>query len=424
MKTRILVIMIAVLGAAAMNSSYAQDGIVAATAHINYRVDKWNYEPAYLGNAAVLEDLHHKVDSIGINKIDSVSVYCYASPEGTIERNIFLARMRAKTTTEVLNKEFPELKDRIHPNANGESWQALRAYVVKDTKLSDAKKKKVLETIDADVNLGTKKWRMQNVLGTDPNVGDVYKYLLHTYYKIIRNATILVFHVGPQMVMVEQVSEPLEFVDNYVPVPEEEIEIPELLVPEFFGRETIVALKTNLLYDALTMLNFEIEVPIGERYSVMVEDIFPWWEFSKNKYALQNWEIGLEGRYWFKPWQALDRKLEGFFAGPYVMSAKYDIQNDRQFCWQGYYWSAGLTAGYSKSLGRNHWGMLEFSLSAGYANASYQHYQPADDYSVLYRDPYNAGRVMYIGPTKAKVSLVIPIRVQTRRSRTNVVFSK
>ena len=46
---------------------------------------------------------------------------------------------------------------------------------------------------------------------------------------------------------------------------------------------TVAALKTNLLFDAVTALNFEVEVPIGKRFSVMVEDVFPWWE-TGNKY--------------------------------------------------------------------------------------------------------------------------------------------
>ena len=32
------------------------------------------------------------------------------------------------------------------------------------------------------------------------------------------------------------------------------------------------------------------------------------------------------------------------------------------------------------------------------------------------RDPYKAGRISYFGPTKAKISLVIPINVYTKRA--------
>ena len=36
---------------------------------------------------------------------------------------------------------------------------------------------------------------------------------------------------------------------------------------------------------------------------------------------------------------------------------------------------------------------------------------------MLIRDKYNVGTATYIGPTKAKVSLVVPIRTQIRERR-------
>ena len=40
------------------------------------------------------------------------------------------------------------------------------------------------------------------------------------------------------------------------------------------------ALKTNLLLDAVTAVNAEIEFPIGKHFSILVEDIFPWWSWG------------------------------------------------------------------------------------------------------------------------------------------------
>ena len=58
---------------------------------------------------------------------------------------------------------------------------------------------------------------------------------------------------------------------------------------------------------------------------------------------------------------------------------------------------------------------MEFTLSVGYANINYQHYIPTDDFSLLVRDPELAGKLHYIGPTKAEISLVIPIRAKTNK---------
>ena len=58
---------------------------------------------------------------------------------------------------------------------------------------------------------------------------------------------------------------------------------------------------------------------------------------------------------------------------------------------------------------------LEFSASLGYLSTAYRHYQPSIDNSVLVKDPYDHGRMSYIGPTKLKVSLVMPITLPLKK---------
>ena len=60
---------------------------------------------------------------------------------------------------------------------------------------------------------------------------------------------------------------------------------------------------------------------------------------------------------------------------------------------------------------------MEFSVSFGYAEIPYRHYIPSDDYEILIRDRNNAGTLTYIGPTKAEVSLVIPICSKSKKRR-------
>lgn len=103
------------------------------------------------------------------------------------------------------------------------------------------------------------------------------------------------------------------------------------------AKETIFKLKTNLLYDVVTMVNAEIEFPIKKRFSIAVEDVFPWWEFKPNKYALQNWEMGVEGRFWLKPWEYDTDKLRGHFFGVYGMSGRGDLQLDTKPNYQARY---------------------------------------------------------------------------------------
>lgn len=174
--------------------------------------------------------------------------------------------------------------------------------------------------------------------------------------------------------------------------------------------------KTNLLYDLATAFNIEVEVPIATRFSILVDHVYPWWE-THNKFCLQVLEFGPEFRFWFTKWdKQSEDKLKGWFAGVYGMTAKYDFQFDTDLDYQGEFFSAGISGGYvyqpKRFFGKEMHTRLEFSIAAGYLVTDFRHYLPTDDYSLLIRDKYNVGRVSYFGPTKAKISLIVPIMVK------------
>lgn len=180
--------------------------------------------------------------------------------------------------------------------------------------------------------------------------------------------------------------------------------------------KTVIALKSNLLYDAISLINFSLEVPMGKHFSLLYYHQMPWWRFgeSKNEICLRMFNIGTEARYWvaLKPRPASKRhiardKLIGHFLGIYSESGMWDLQYRRDICHQGEFWSAGLSYGYSMPIGRRL--NLELSLSVGYASIPYRGYTPSEDYEILWRDPEKVGRWHYFGLTKAQASLVVPI---------------
>jgi len=394
--------------------------ICAIEAHIDYRFDNFNYDSTYLKNKAVIEALYYEIDKVGIESIDSVSVVSYASPEGAYEHNMFLAKSRAIDSKWIILKKYPSLIGRVSYKGQGESWDDLRAYIAADTKLRPENVRKLLSILDdKSISLEKRKAKMKTA-GEDANVGDIYTYLIRKYYRIIRGSTIISFYLKPQEPVPAPVVQEVKIVEEQ-PEPaldEPVVALPSAFLPTLPKKETVVAVKTNLLYDVLTMANVEVEVPLGKRFSIMVEDVFPWWEFSKNKYAIQNWEMGAEFRFWFKPWAHDTKKLKGWFVGPYAMSGKGDLQFDTQLCYQFTYASAGLSTGWVLPLGRTDtpWGRLEFSLSVGYLLAHYQHYQPSATYDSLVKDADKVGSVTWLGPTKAKISLVIPLNFTTKKA--------
>lgn len=363
---------------------------------VHFRLDKHNLDMEYMGNDASLHDFAHKIDSLGIERIDSVVIISQSSPEGVYEHNLRLSERRAATMSKYISENHPELSHKVFVHPDGESWLQLREYVLHDTKMKKATIEKVLAVIDSDVNIGTKKWRMSKL--------PVYRYLLATYYPKIRNSMFCILYYN-EIPVPKPEPEP-------VPEPEPTYpEVPKIPVPSLHKENaTVVAVKTNMLYDVVTALNVEVEIPIGKRWSVAVEDVFPWWHYG-NKYAFQMWEMGVEGRYWFKRTDARD-VLSGHFGGVYVMSAKYDFQWKSDINYQGEYWSAGITYGYSMPLGK--YFNLELSASIGYLSTYYRHYYPTIGYGALMRDYDKQGRLGYFGPTKLKASLVLPIQMPVK----------
>lgn len=369
---------------------------------VHFRLDKHNLDLNYMGNDEALRLFANTIDSIGLSRIDSVVIVSQSSPEGVYEHNIKLSERRARTMRRYIEGNHPLLKDKLFVHPDGESWQQLRDYVESDTKLKDATKAKILSIIDADINIGTKKWRMQQL--------PVYRYLLATYYKRIRNSMFCILYFTEDRLM------------DILPEPEPKVWPKAEFIPitsyKQEQRDICFAIKTNLLYDLGTALNVELEIPIGKRFSIAVEDVFPWWH-SGNKYAFQMWEMGVEGRYWFKRTPAR-KVLSGHFAGIYAMSAKYDFQWDRDINYQGEYWSAGLTYGYAMPLGK--YFNFELSASIGYLSTAYCNYQPSPDYGELIRNPYEQGRLGYFGPTKLKASLVLPVTIPVKSKRVEVRY--
>lgn len=163
----------------------------------------------------------------------------------------------------------------------------------------------------------------------------------------------------------------------------------------------ILALKTNLLFDAAMIPNMEVEVPLGRRWSVNGEYMFPWWLLKDDKYCLQILAGGLEGRYWLG-----NRKkrpvLTGHFLGFYAGGGKYDLQWERDGYQGEFFIASGLSYGYAHRIARNL--RLEYSVGIGLLRTGYRHYHARDNYQVLLWQ--NDGNYTWLGPTKIKISLV------------------
>lgn len=377
---------------------------------IHYRVNETVVDEDYMGNKEQIHKIKHYL--VNSPRVDSITIYAWSSPDGLYNKNRSLSRKRASSAKRLLLQHSPDSaklnsgKIKISPIA--ENWEGLTALVKEGYSRKD--REKVLAILGDDtMGSDTRKRELKKL-----DKGRTWKYLADNYLPQLRAATWVcvwaeVIQGMPEVAAVVQDSLEQPYI-GLAPLPPYDY---KPVLPQEESR-TIAAVKTNLLYDAVTAVNFAVEVPISERWSIVAEDVFPWWSWgpNRNKYAFQMVEVGIEPRYWFYKKEDAD-VLEGHFVGVYGMSAKYDFQWDRSLCYQGEYWSTGVTYGYSLPV--KEWLKLEFSASVGFMRSNYRHYQPSPEYENLYLDEYQVGVLSYFGPTKVNVSMVIPLRFDTQK---------
>jgi hypothetical protein len=406
-----LALMLLILGALPSKGQAVADSISSDRYVLYYICDDIEIDENYLDNAYQIFRIK---DILARSpQIDSITVYAYASPEGPFLRNKWLAEKRALAAREFILKNLPKnsvLKpENIHLRPMGENWEGLESELEANYHL--ANRNAVMNIIHAHIPTENKKWRLKNL-----DNGYTFNYIIRNHMPKLRLATWVCMYISPDRPVRVEFKEPeLEFpkrIDAALPVQ----------TPEYREQKTILALKSNLLYDLFTLVNYSIEVPFAKNLSALYYHQFPWWRWGEadNQYCIRFLSIGAEGRWWFKPkprpqmGKSVQRdKLMGHFVGLYAESGKWDFGWGRDICHQGEHWSVGLSYGYSMPLGRRL--NMEFSLSLGYASIAYRGYTPSEDYEILWRDPAKQGRWHYFGPTKAQVSLVVPITMKTKR---------
>ena len=159
-----------------------------------------------------------------------------------------------------------------------------------------------------------------------------------------------------------------------------------------------LAVKTNLLYDLLLLPTVEAEYLFNERWSLNVEGSVAWWRIDGgvDKYY-DLWIVSPEVRYWFKTKDRWHGHHGGFFVG----AGAYDLENGKQG-YKGEYFMTGLAYGFMFPVKGCRSLHMEANIGVGYMYTEYEEYLPIDGHYVY----QETGRTNYVGPLKAKFSLV------------------
>lgn len=270
-----------------------EDSVSMSPLVLYFRFDKALVDSGYMANGRTLRHLHELfTDPSLAARIDSVSILSFASPEGGSAYNEWLARFRASAVKDYLIRKYPHLNQyRIHPCPQGENWQELRRLIAGDNNVPH--RAEVLHIIDLHQNSGRCKELLQQLGG-----GASYRYIRTHLLRYLRNAAVCVVRMRPDslpmpaMTFITDLERVGAEVKSTIPTCPQDIP-----TATSCRRRPLFALKTNLLFDAALMPNVEIEIPIGKRWSINGEYMFPWWQFDNDKYCMQVLMGGLEGRY-------------------------------------------------------------------------------------------------------------------------------
>lgn len=388
------------------DTSYSCDSLCREPLFLYFRLDKALVDESFADNNRTLAAFRRLFsDSVSSSYIDTIFITAYASPDGNTTYNNRLARLRAGAVKEYLTGTFPHLKSHcIHTRSQGEDWGGLRRLVNEDMNVPD--RAEVLEILD-----NVKDYFRSKALLKRLNCGYAYRYISKNMMHKLRNAAVCTLRIKS----IREVTVAEKMRDRGMDIIKEKGASLQSYPQPYFVQSSrsaqssrpsirpLFALKTNLLFDLSLIPNFELELPLGKRnrWSFNAEWMFPWWLLDNDKYCLQILSGGLEARYWLGN-RTMHRILSGHFLGVYAGGGKYDLQWKEDGYQGEFYIASGISYGYSTPIARRL--NLEFSIGIGLLRTSYEHYHAINNYRTLLWQ--NDGNYTWLGPTKAKISLV------------------
>ena len=383
-------------------------------------------EPELRGNRETLEGLVVRLEAFRDDTagcVSQLSLRGNASPDGTAAANVRLTRKRVEAVLSYL-RQWVEIPDGlVEVQANGFDWEGLQLRVEDDPECPA--RQEVLEVLsdtpewmyDAQGRIvdGRRK-RLMDLRGGVP-----YGYLAEKVFPDLRNVSIILYGQGDQLQAQKEAPDPsdgrsqatvvggvsdtqtvAEPMGEAVPEQTSSGKDPEGVRKEEIAGDTLVqppwhrlAIKTNLLYDAILMPSLEVEYRIDDRWSVAVEGSVAWWKRDRRHKYYQIATILPEGRYWFgtkKPWH-------GHYVGVFAGGSWYDLENGARG-YKGEFFTTGVSYGYMFPIGRSL--SIEAGLGVGFLYTTYEEYLPIDGHYVYQQ----TSRTNWFGPVKVKLALV------------------
>lgn len=401
-------------------------GQMCDTLRVSFRSSKSVYEPHYKDNALhvdrFIEAVKQQAQHPPPHQIQ-LTVYTGASPDGSYQRNHRLGEQRGISIKQVLDERLYGIADEIRLINSGPRWGELRRMVAasqetwRDTVLS------ILESPEPTTirRIDTREERLRKLDG-----GNVWQQLRRNYFPpLLQTATIVAVYrpidTGRRDTIVIRdtiynFTQITHIPDSNKAVVGSSQERPAIIKPD---HRKLWAVKTNILLWGVLAPNIEVEVPLGtkNRWSIEGELFFARWTWSRNTYATQALNLGVELRYWLGN-REIRSSLCGWHVGLAVGLGYYDIEWKRSDGYQGEHLNTYINIGYQHRFGR-HWA-IDGGLGIGLLSTKYRHYAGSSTYPTGHEEQHDDhliwkedGHLNLLAATHANISIAYLFDVQS-----------
>lgn len=381
---------------------------------VYFRLGERRYDPAFRDNSARMDQFVSDIIRYNAaSQLQRLSVRASASPDGSYSANERLSRLRCKTITDYLVSQTGIDRSLVTTQSDGVAWEELERMVCADTRVPYRDEVlEVLRTVPVWVSdsqnriVGSRKKSLM-----DLHQGIPYRWLLKNIFPELRNSVSITLSVDVEEThsaiadTVAAVAEPApvetvvlspasgDVADTVVTVAPDNTPLAETA----HTPRHRLAIKTNLLYDAILMPSLEVEYRFSDKWTANAEGDVAWWHNDPKHKYYQVMILSGEGRYWFKHYN--DNPWHGFYVGAFGGGGKYDLENGRRG-YKGIGYFGGVSAGFMFPVSRNI--SFETSLGIGYLTTKYEEYLPFEGHYVYQQ----TSRTGYFGPLKLKFAFV------------------
>lgn len=379
---------------------------------VYFRQARIKLDPNFRNNGERLDSFSHRFNALldkPTSNVRNIRIISGASPEGTIAHNRYLSDNRAKVVYDYLINNNLVDSSRIKIESRGENWLGL-TNKVKESKLQY--KASVLKILSSEEWIQRKgkiadgrKHQLMNLNG-----GRVWHELFNLYfadlrstivlidyntYKVISDSTLPIYSTSPLFIH-STLSPPTAAITQPSTISLPTLHRPQPISEEKSRKPFLMAVKTNLLYDALLVPNLGLEFYVGKNWSITGNWMYAWWKNDNVHNYWRTYGGDIELRRWLG-----NQPLTGHHFGVYAQMLTYDFElGGRGYLGNKWTYGGGVSYGYSKSLSR--YFNLDFTIGIGFLRSKYKEYLPLDGHYVW--QSTHLGN--WICPTKAEITLV------------------